>query len=188
VPKRAHGTEHKNGKRQATELSPFEVRKVLAAVKDPKARAFFTLMYEATLRPATLKLIQAPEHYRRGAAQLHIPKGADKNRLGRTVPLSVAARKALDSVVGYGLIFGPLPYRRPFEKAATKALSEAKAATAHPYDLKRAGITHRLERTNNLPGVQYLAGHKNPSTTGRYVQASMRAAEAAISGTRRRSP
>lgn len=187
VPKRAHGTPHRQGKRQSTELSPAEVRALLRAVDDRQLRAFFTLLYETTLRPATLRALSCPEHYRIGSAELHIPDGADKARAGRTVPLSQAAQKALQSVALAGPIFGPLPYRRAFQRAARAALG-AKAATAHPYDLRRAGITHRLERTGNLPGVQYLAGHSNPATTGLYVRASFRAAEAVVLGRRRRSP
>jgi len=188
VPKRAHGTEHVNGKRRATELSPAEVRRLLLAVKDKKLRAFFTLLYETTLRPATLMLLSAPEHYRKGASELVIPAGADKNRLARTVPLSVQARKSLDSMAENGPIFGALSYRHHFARAREKALTGSKAVTAHPYDLRRAGITHYLERTGNLPGVQYLAGHKNPATTGRYVQASMRAAAVVVSRTKSRGP
>lgn len=186
VPKRAHGTAHKQGKRQATELSPAEVRRLLAAVSGSLARAFLTLMYETTLRPASLRLIAIPEHYRKGSAELHIPSSADKNRMGRVVPLSLAARRALDSVATPGTPFASVSVRRPFQRAAERTLGH-KAETAHPYDLKRAGITHRLERTANLPGVQYLAGHKSAATTAKYNMPSMRAARAAVSVARKRS-
>jgi site-specific recombinase XerC len=50
--------------------------------------------------------------------------------------------------------------------------------------LRSAFITHALEKTGNLAGVQYLAGHKQAKTTGGYARPSFRAAEAALAAFR----
>jgi hypothetical protein len=45
---------------------------------------------------------------------------------------------------------------------------------------RSAGITHLLERTGNLPGVMYIAGHRLAATTSKYVRPSLRAAEQVV--------
>lgn len=204
VPKRTPGVAHPKGKRTHTELSPAEVQKLLKALPvrteeriirgETKlggwpARAFFTVLYETTLRPETLWAIKVPQNYTRGSKTLLIDTDQDKARFGRRVPLSAKARKALDEVCpAKGQIFARYTYRKVAKAAAAKALSPAKAATFHPYDLRAAGGTHRLERGAPIPGVQWLFGHKSVATTAKYIRASERSAEEAVSGRRPRSP
>lgn len=194
VPKRTPGTAHPRGKRTHTELSPAEVRKLLAALPERSkhgwpVRARFVVAYETTLRPATLDALSVPEHYTKGARYLRLEAVNDKGRYERMVPLTRAAQRALSSVCPEaGPIFGRHDYRDALEKAARSALSKDKAATFFGYELRGAGITHLLEETGNMPGVQYLAGHKHASTTALYVRASLRAAEQVVSGARKRRP
>lgn len=160
--------------RRVTELDPKVTRKVLAALKGP-AREYFTVLYETGLRPATLYELRVPDHYTPGAKSLRITDEIDKARFGRDLPLTPAARRALDLACpdGPGLIFGQHDYRYPLEKAC--ALVAASRCT--PYDLRHAFGTHMVERSNNLPGVAYLMGHRNTGTTSaRYVHPSRRAA------------
>lgn len=193
VPKKLQGTAHAMGKRTRTALTPAEAQAVIAKLpewsrsREVKGeatplrwpiRARFVVAYETSLRPATLDALSVPEHYEKGATHLRIPEEDDKARHGRSVPLSAEARRALDSVAPKaGLIFGSHDYRDALEKAAAAVLPAGKAATFHAYDLRRARITHWLEDTGNLPGTQWLAGHKHMSTTAKYVEASLRAAE-----------
>jgi hypothetical protein len=85
-------------------------------------RARFTVAWETALRPQTIDQLRAPDDYRRGSATLLIRDEADKNRFGRELPLSDAARAALDSVCpDVGLLFGPHDYRHLLRAAARAA-------------------------------------------------------------------
>lgn len=207
VPKRAVGTEHPQGRRQRTPLAPEEARAIIDALPEwaPKGslgpdgklvrwpiRARYLVMYETTLRPETIDRLSVPEHYTLGSRRLRLTPELDKARHGRDVPLSRAAQEALEAVAPRrGLIFGAHRSVEHLERAARLVLPRERAETFHPYDLRAAAITHLLERTGNLPGVQHLAGHRHVSTTARYVGSSYRAAEevlAAVSGRLTRPP
>jgi site-specific recombinase XerC len=56
-----------------------------------------------------------------------------------------------------------------------------------PYDLRHAKGTHGLEASGgNLNGVAYLLGHKQVTTTNRYVHASQRAVSTVLDAFGRR--
>jgi integrase len=183
------GTRYTHRRRsKAPELSPEEIQKVLDELDEWSTnepwfpiRARFGGAYETTLRPATLDKLKAPENYAVGAAHLTLTDEDDKEAYGRAVPLTLRARRALDSVCPEeGVIFGAHRWNHFLGPAAAAALSPEKARVFTGQHFRSAGITHLLERTGNMPGVQYLAGHKHASTTARYVRPSMRAAEAAL--------
>lgn len=183
VPKRALGARHRQGRRPSqVELAPADVRRLLRALPLRTAsgvpvRARYTVAYETALRPATLDALSVPEHWQHGAWELRLPPETDKAREGRVLPLTPAARRALASVAPQaGLVFGRHDLR-PYWREATDA---AGVPAATPYDLRRARITHWLEKGGNMPGVQYLAGHRRTETTARYVQPSLRAARDVI--------
>ena len=99
-------------------------------------KARFQFAYETGLRPSTLDALSVPEHYRKGSPTLTLTDEADKNRWGRELPLSPAARRALDRVCPEeGLIFGSHDYRPAFTKATDKALPKhlrgGRVNTAH---------------------------------------------------------
>ncbi len=191
LPRRAPGTPYAIRRRgKATPLSPEECRALIAALPRwgqgrkgvPKfvVRARFIVAYETALRPATLDKLSIPQHYTRGSASLRIADEIDKARFGREVPLTDAAREALDSVaLADGPIFGRHEYRYHLERAAHRVLPPARAATFAAYDLRHARLTE-LARKGDLPGVAYLAGHKQVSTTSIYVRPGLRAAEAVL--------
>lgn len=191
LPKRATGVAFATRRRgKATELSPEECERLIAALPqwsrprgEAKAfaiRARFIVAYETALRPATLDALSVPEHYSRGSDTLVITDEIDKARFGRTLPLTGAARKALDSVArGAGTIFGGHDYRWQLEKAAKVSLSVAKARTFCAYDLRHARLTD-LAEGGNLTGVAYLAGHRRVTTTSIYVKPGLRAGERAL--------
>jgi len=161
--------------RKVTELSPVQVARFLRAVGDRHlAREYFGLMYETTLRPATLQALSVPEHFRQGAKMLTIEDAIDKARFGRELPLTAKARQLLKAASPKaGLIFGQHDYRTQLANACARA----KLPLFTPYDLRHARATHLLETSGNLPGVAYLLGHRNTATTSaRYVHPSLRAA------------
>jgi site-specific recombinase XerD len=196
--KRVTGTNYKKRRRVASfELSPEQIRELIrrlpewSSAEDPArfmVRARFLVQYETGLRPSTIERLRTPEHYRAGSKILKITKGIDKARFDRDVPLNRRARRVLDYVLRAlerenggrpvrGLIFGKHDHRKFLAAAAARALPPELAERFAGAHLRSARITHALERPgSNLPGVQYLAGHKQISTTARYVKPSFRAA------------
>lgn len=171
----------------APELSEAECRAIIDALPEVSGRggwpvrARAVVAYETGLRPTTLEKLRVPEHYSAGADCLRITADIDKEGYAREVPLSAAAREALESVCpDVGLIFGRHRLGPYLDAAATQALSPSKAAVFCAQHFRSAATTRMLERSGNLPGVQYLVGHKHASTTARYVRATKRAAEAVL--------
>jgi integrase len=194
VPKRAIGTRFSKRRRVgAFDLSPDECEAMLAALPEWSTsrkvarfpiRARFMVGYETGLRPSALDSLEAGVHYRKGSASILVTPELDKNRWGRELPLSVEARAALDAVCPTeGLIFGKHDYREHVKAAAALALPAERAERFCAAHLRSAMVTHKLEATGNLPGVQYLAGHKLATTTAGYAKASLRAAMDVIRST-----
>lgn len=200
ISKKTVGTRHKHGKRSRVALSPTEIHSLIEALPERKrhrgenarkgsthpghpVRARYRVMYETSLRPETLDLLSVPEHYTRGSTHLEIADEIDKARFGRRLPLSAAARAALDSVCPEsGLIFGHFSNRKLLRKAARAAgIESARADRLTPYDFRRATLTH-LADAGKLTAAQWMAGHKRISTTAIYAQGSLRAAEEAMKG------
>ncbi len=123
--------------------------------------------------------------------------------MGDTVsPLSPRAREALDRVLAWheierrekaaglgrlapsepyaGPIFGVHNYKKQVRKAARAALPSELAERFCAAHLRSARITHLIELGANLLGVQYAAGHKQLSTTSKYVRPGFRAAVEAM--------
>jgi integrase len=191
IPKRVLGKRHKQGRKGSRpQLSPAEVYRLLRALPVRSRggwpiRARFVVAYETSLRPSTLDALSVPENYHKKSKHLRLWAEDDKGRYERLVPLSKEARDALDAVCPKeGVIFGAHDYRPHIERAVKKLPAE-KAAVFTGQHLRGARITHWLEESGNLPGAQYLAGHKRSSTTDRYAQATMRAAEAVLKAARR---
>lgn len=210
LPKRAAGTAY--GKRRrvaAPPLSPDHVRALIKALPEWSSekngsepfpvRARFLVQYETGLRPSLMSRIRIPEHYREGQGLLRITADVDKARYARDVPLSRRARRILDyvcrklerqaSAAGrppyVGLVFGAHDYRKHIARAARAALPRELAELFCGAHLRSARITHLLEQGANMPGVQQLVGHKQISTTSKYVKPSFRAAEDALRSDRR---
>jgi integrase len=195
------GTKHPLRHRVAApELSPDQIEAVLAAlpawseskrVERFAIRARFRVQYETGLRPSTIDGLSVPEHYSPGATSLRITADIDKTRSVREVPLTAAARESLDATIAgmpprpdggpfRGAVFGGHDYREHLTEAARKALPHAAAEVFTGAHLRSARLTHLLERTGNVAGVQHLAGHADTRSTSRYLRPTFRAAMAAL--------
>jgi hypothetical protein len=140
-------------------------------------RARFRVAWETALRPSTIDQLSIPENYVRGASVLVITDEIDKVRFGRELPLTDAARAALEQVCPErGIVFGRHDYRDQIKKAAAEVLPPEKARTFTAYDLRHARATQWAE-SGNLVGVAYLLGHKQVTTTNRYARPNRAAAE-----------
>ncbi len=168
---------------RAPDLSTAEVEALIAKLPERSnregwpIRARFEVMWETTLRPATLDALSVPEHWAPGETVLRIPAAIDKEGHNRDVPLTPRAVAALESVAPEaGLIFGVHRFDPYVRDAASTVLPDSKAAILTGQHIRSAAITRWLERSNNLPGVMHLAGHRNAATTSRYTRPTFRAA------------
>ena len=176
-------------KRQFLIFTPSEVAEIIANLPEravgPRIPEGFCVkervkfLWETALRPATVGKLRAPEDYVKGREFLTIRYEADKNRWGRELPLSRAARYALDTVCpAEGLIFGDHDCSGPLRKAAVAAgIDSQRAARISEYDLRHSRLTHLGQHTDNLSGLMFLAGHKQPATTARYLRPQQEAAQ-----------
>lgn len=171
-------------------MSAADVERLLRALpvrtrRGHPARAFYTLLWETGLRRGTLRRLSVPEHYRRGARELAITKRIDKARVERTLPLTPRARRVLDAVCpDLGLVFGRVRYEYALRKAARAAEIDG-AEHLSDHDFRHARLTYWGERTDNLLGLQFLAGHKHATTTATYMHAGRKAADAVLAKGRR---
>jgi integrase len=117
--------------------------------------------------------------YRPGNSTLLIRDEADKSRFGRELPLSDRARAALDRICPEaGLLFGSHDHRTRLRRAATAAgIDKLRADRISDYDFRHSRLTYLGQVTDNLSGVMYLAGHKQPATTAIYMRPQRAAAK-----------
>jgi hypothetical protein len=153
-------------------------------------RARFAFAWETALRPSTLERLSAPGDYQRGARALQIRDEADKADYGRELPLTERARAALDSVCPMaGLIFGEHKFAVPLRAAAKAAGIDAhRASKISDYDFRHSRLTHLGTVTSNLSGVSYLAGHRQVTTTNRYMRPLKAAAAEVLAAAAAASP
>lgn len=166
------------------EALPEHVRRKERGGEKRPCRALFRVLWETGLRIGTLRRLEAPRDYRRGAAELSIPASADKSGYERTVDLTARARAALDAVCpDAGPIFGEAINLRTQLLAAAKAAGVPGHLAPHvsPHDFRHARTTDLVSRPGvSLADVSYLVGHKQATTTNGYVHARRSGARAAI--------
>jgi integrase len=186
-PKRATGTRAQ--RRRRVDLDAPTVESIIDHLPErlrngKPCRAFFRLLWETGLRRSSLERLQAPRDYRRGDEVLRLPPEADKARWGRELPLTPRARVALDAVVPEaGRLFDPrTDYRKALRRAALAAGVPADLArSVSNHDFRHARTTDLLSQEGaSLAGVAYLVGHRQVTTTNRYVHPGKRAAAAAL--------
>ena len=154
--------------------NPRHPRTATRVVGQQESRSFpikarFVVQYEQGMRPEMLDLLEVPKHYTKGSAVLKIEAGGDKNRWEREIPLTEAARKALDSVCPKkGLIFGTHDYRDALRKAAKGILDEEKAKRITPEDLRHSRLTEWAE-TGNLELTRFRGRLRTCAQWGRPV-------------------
>lgn len=196
-PRTATGTVFNGGKgkKVRVDLTDVEAEAIISHLpvatrtRRHPAKAFFRVMWETGLRRGTLFELSAPDDYNPKRPTLRVREEIDKARFGRELPLSPAAREALDSAIPEdgGLIFPPANYRAALHNAAKAAGLEPERARHLSYhDWRHAALTHMASATTDLAGMAYLAGHKDVTTTAKYVHASLRAAERALAARRKK--
>lgn len=146
-------------------------------------RARFLVAWETGLRPESLARLSVPGNFHAGSRKLVLDDADDKARYGRELPLSDAARAALEASLppdGAGLLFGRHRFDKVLKASAIAVLGEQRGQDFAPYDFRHGFGTHLVDEGAPLTGVAYLMGHKRLSTTDRYVKGNLRAAERAL--------
>lgn len=191
LPKHGHpGTRAKNArKRKATIITPAEAKRILMAMPERSrktgcfVRPLFVMLWETGLRPTTVLKLETPLHFNKGARRLFITREIDKEGFERHVPLSTAARKALDRVCPSkpGKLFdAPKGSLKTYLARAVEAAGLTDRGIC-VYDFKHTRISIGANTPGvALAGIAHLVGHKHVSTTALYVQTGEDAAAAAL--------
>jgi integrase len=194
-PKKSKGTRARAGGRGFTEGFTAEhtaailgkLHKVTKASREDgwawPVYAFFKVLDETGLRPGLLEGMRYGTHWRSGQPYIAVSADIDKNRWARNVPLSPEALAALESVTPHpdGRMFRHLDFRFSLRKAATLGGVPAHIADrVHTYDLRHARTTDWVNKTGSLPGVGFLVGHKQATTTNRYSHADQKQGQEVI--------
>jgi integrase/recombinase XerD len=157
-------------------LSLWEVRSLLALVKNPKARMCLRMIYACGLRLTEGTQLQVSDiDAQRMLVRVHHGKGGKD----RFVPL---APRVLALLREYWRRQRPRPWVFPARdgsaplsptslqktfKAVVRQSGIPKDASIHT--LRHSYATHLLERGVSLRVIQELLGHQSPSTTARYT-------------------
>jgi len=172
-------------------LSREETEAVLAQLPDrsthPKhlpVREYFTVMYATSFRRGTLARIRWADVDLDGGA-IRVASSADKRKFGRVVPLTAAAVSALASLkagleasgvapLPTSLVFGKRNFVASLRKAAERAgiPEERRGRGLANHALRHSRLTDLASRSQNIPAIQHMAGHKTLASTMRYVHAS----------------
>jgi integrase/recombinase XerD len=157
-------------------LSLWEVRSLLALVKNPKARMCLRVMYACGLRltegtqlqvsdiDAQLMLVRV--HQGKGGKDRFVPLAPRVLALWREYWRRQRPRPWVFPARDGSAPLSPTSLQKSF-KAVVRQSGIPKDASIHT--LRHSYATHLLERGVSLRVIQELLGHKSPSTTARYT-------------------
>jgi len=160
-------------------LSAVEVSRLLQALREPKYRVFFTLIYATGLRLSEASQLETRDvDSARGL--IHVRHG--KGRKERLVTLGARLLGTLRTYWQFvrppapwlfassrGTHVNPEVARCALRHAAARAGLDARVT---PHVLRRCFATHLLEAGTDLRRIQVVLGHCSIRTTARYAQVS----------------
>jgi integrase/recombinase XerD len=163
-------------KRLPVVLSTDEMARLLDALENPKHRALLMTAYAAGLRLSEVAHLRVAD-IDSARMVIHVRQG--KGRKDRDVMLSP---RLLAVLRDYWATDRPGPYlfpgRQPARPISPRAVQlvcqHARAASGlgkhvHMHTLRHSFATHLLESGTDLRTIQVLLGHRNFSTTARYL-------------------
>jgi integrase len=153
-----------------TEIERAELVRLTNRARVNRTLAFRAKLVLACADRATNSAV-AGVHGRRDRPHPEATAAADQ-RFGRELALWEAARAALDRVCPKaGLMFGDHDRIMLLRRAARAAgIDRYRAKRISDYDFRHSRLTDLGQHSDNLAGVMYLAGHKQPATTARYLR------------------
>jgi site-specific recombinase XerD len=168
-------------RRLPTVLSRGELRRFLAAVRNPKHVAILSIAYSAGLRVSEVVRL-SPEDLDRERGLLCVRGG--KGRRDRVTLLSETALALVDAYLegappGRWLFPGARPARHLTARSVQKVTAAARLRAGitkrvTPHVLRHSFATHLLERGTDLRFIQELLGHASVRTTEIYTHVSRR--------------
>lgn len=159
------------------DTTPEQVAAVLAALPSrethPKrypVREFYTVQWSQGLRPGDVQRLLW-SHIDLPRKRITIAASNDKARTLRTVGMSKEAARVLAALAKLpheqaAPVFG----RRSFRRSLDLAVARAGVDRFTPHGFRHARLTELASSTRDTASVQFVAGHKNLSTTDRYVR------------------
>lgn len=175
--------------------TPEEIDRVLRELPDRKThpkrlpvREFYVVQWSQGLRPCDVQRLLW-HHVDMAAKKITIAASNDKARTGRVLPMtkeSIAVFRELAKRPHAAMepVFGNRSYRRSLQLA----IERAGVSRFTPHGFRHARLTELASETRDTAAVQFIAGHKNLSTTDRYVRSRTERAQAvfdAVSGKQR---
>jgi integrase/recombinase XerD len=161
-------------------LSVDEVRRLLAAVKEPKYRMFFAFLYATGLRLGEACDVQTGDiDAERGVVRVRAGKSHKERAVALTRPLLHTLR------VYWRFVRPAEPWlfasRRGTRLSPSVARSALRGATeiaglrrrVTPHVLRHSFATHALEEGVDLRLIQVALGHRSIRTTARYASVSL---------------
>jgi site-specific recombinase XerD len=158
-------------------LSAPEVRRVLAAIREPKYRAFFMLLYGTGMRLGEACSLRTTDI---DAARdvIHV-----RNAKGGRERLVLLGRTLLEVLRSYWRLARPAapwifttalggPLCAGVARRALARSAETVGLVATPSMLRHSFATHLLEGGTDLRTIQTLLGHHSIRTTARYTHVS----------------
>jgi site-specific recombinase XerD len=171
----------RRARRLPTVLSRDELRRFLAAVRNPKHLAILGVAYSAGLRVGEVVRLR-PEDLDRDRALLRVRSG--KGRKDRCTLLSPTALAFVDAYLegahpGRWLFPGARPGRHLTARTVQKVTAMARERAGitkplTPHVLRHSFATHLLESGTDVRLIQELLGHANVRTTQIYTHVSRR--------------
>lgn len=162
-------------------LSQAELRRFLAAVRNPKHLAILSIAYSAGLRVSEVVRLR-PEDLDRERGLLRVRGG--KGRKDRVTLLSETALSLVDAYLegahpGRWLFPGARPGRHLTARSVQKVTADARrragiSKTVTPHVLRHSFATHLLESGTDVRLIQELLGHASVRTTEIYTHVSQR--------------
>ena len=142
-------------------------------------RSRFQFQRETGFRPSMLDGLSMPEHYRPGGETVRLERRTNKGRVTRDVPITQAAREALESARDgrrRGLLFGRHGCRAILRTVAGTVIDDERASRITQEDFRHKRLTEFAE-TGNPVGASFLAGHTNTETIKHYAKPERQAAD-----------
>lgn len=169
----------KDAERLTPVLTPAEIDRLLRALRVPKYRVFFTLLYATGMRLREACLLETCDvHAARGLIHVRHGKGGRE----RVVMLS---ERLLEILRNYWRFQRPpAPWLFASSKGTPLNAEVARAALRRaavdlpagvpvtPHLLRHSFATHLLEMGTDLRVIQVLLGHRSIRTTARYAHVS----------------
>ena len=172
---------------EAPDFTEEQMRRFLAHLptrhdhpKHHAVREFFTVQWAQGMRPgevAKLRWSDVDLGRRRLTIRQRVDKAREKH--DRVIGMSEETYRVLSQLaevdhLSTSFVFGQHDYRQSIDTARRKARLEH----VTPHHLRHARLTELASKTQDVAAIQYLAGHKNLTTTDRYVRSRTQRTEA----------